>query len=461
MLMPPLHRSLSSLVLVTSFLVAASRGIAADAPAPLVVEGKVEVLEWAPPVYSEELSKAGVQGQVELALIVEADGSVSSPEVLKSPDPRLNPIALDTLKAWRFQPALEAGAPVASDIVLPIVFKLGQAHEGRLPLTPPKLPRARPVKKAAGKVMPVPDYPTELETVGVRGSVTLEVLVGSDGKVSKTRIRGASHPAFVTPSLECMERQWLFEPARQGRVPRSETVFVPMEYDFPLSSRKELLERVGISGEGGETLREGRHLPLLVGWYAPVYPFEALVSGKTGKAIVDIETDSSGAVVSATEVESSEPLFVAALRASVMNWRFDPVITDGKGVGSKLRVTHHFVPPAETDTNTPESRLLQQLKTAEGIPFLKKGTLDSPLRPLYRLTPLTPGKPSRNEKLRIDITAVIDREGRVRLPSFDASHHVEYGFAAAQAVQQWVFAPPVSHGNAVDVRVVIPFSFEI
>jgi TonB family protein len=58
------------------------------------------------------------------------------------------------------------------------------------------------------------------------------------------------------------------------------------------------------------------------------------------------------------------------------------------------------------------------------------------------------------------IDFVIDRDGRARLPQIISATSEEFGWAAATAVAQWVFRPPLRGGQPVDIKVRIPFSFK-
>jgi TonB family protein len=88
------------------------------------------------------------------------------------------------------------------------------------------------------------------------------------------------------------------------------------------------------------------------------------------------------------------------------------------------------------------------------------GGLDERLRPIWRIRPAYP------QALRIEkpagkavIEFVVDREGRARLPRVVSASHPEFGWSAASALSQWVFAPPRRGGEPVDVNVSIPFEF--
>ena len=75
---------------------------------------------------------------------------------------------------------------------------------------------------------PVPDapirpaYPSALREAGVQGRVEVSYIVGVDGRVEpgSFRVLSASHPAFVEPVREALERA-VFQPGRiRGRAVR-------------------------------------------------------------------------------------------------------------------------------------------------------------------------------------------------------------------------------------------------
>ena len=75
------------------------------------------------PAYARE---KGIQGKVVISFIVEKDGSISDPKVVRSVHTLLDNEAMKTFKnsgAWK--PAILHGKPVRCQVLLPVVFKLG------------------------------------------------------------------------------------------------------------------------------------------------------------------------------------------------------------------------------------------------------------------------------------------------------------------------------------------------
>lgn len=77
------------------------------------------------PAYASALRRARVEGTAWIHAVVEHDGSVSSAVLVRSAGAAaLDESALAAVRSWRFEPALESGVPVRSEVDLPIVFRI-------------------------------------------------------------------------------------------------------------------------------------------------------------------------------------------------------------------------------------------------------------------------------------------------------------------------------------------------
>jgi protein TonB len=84
-----------------------SRGnLSANSPARAMVQPV--------PLIPEELREAAFNSAALVRFHIAVDGGVEVELVKPTQNPRLNRILLDTLKRWRFSPALRNGQPVAS-----------------------------------------------------------------------------------------------------------------------------------------------------------------------------------------------------------------------------------------------------------------------------------------------------------------------------------------------------------
>jgi TonB family C-terminal domain len=77
------------------------------------------------PVIPEELRDETIHVVVTARLHIGTDGNVTAELVSPAPDPRVNQLVLNTLKAWRFFPAIQGGKPVASVQEVKVAIDVG------------------------------------------------------------------------------------------------------------------------------------------------------------------------------------------------------------------------------------------------------------------------------------------------------------------------------------------------
>ena len=84
----------------------------------------VKVLLTVDPEFSDQARKAKYQGTVTIGLVVGTDGRVHKPHITRSLGMGLDEQALYVLPMWRFQPATQAGKPVACQTTIEMSFNL-------------------------------------------------------------------------------------------------------------------------------------------------------------------------------------------------------------------------------------------------------------------------------------------------------------------------------------------------
>ena len=75
--------------------------------------------------YPEDAKKAGIEGVVYVNFVVDAQGQVTLPKIMRSASPSLNAEALrlvGLMKDWK--PAMQNGEPMSSAVTMPIEFKI-------------------------------------------------------------------------------------------------------------------------------------------------------------------------------------------------------------------------------------------------------------------------------------------------------------------------------------------------
>ncbi len=77
------------------------------------------------PVYPHEMSRAGINGEVLVGFIVDSEGNVRDPYVIRSTHREFEVEALRAAARWKFKPGRKNGADVSTrNVQLPFEFKL-------------------------------------------------------------------------------------------------------------------------------------------------------------------------------------------------------------------------------------------------------------------------------------------------------------------------------------------------
>ena len=76
------------------------------------------------PEYAESARRKKIQGEVQLLMIVTAEGTVRDATVTQSLDKDLDKKALEAVAKWKFQPATKDGKPVAIYIAASVQFHM-------------------------------------------------------------------------------------------------------------------------------------------------------------------------------------------------------------------------------------------------------------------------------------------------------------------------------------------------
>ncbi|MFV1885473.1 MAG: energy transducer TonB, partial [Balneola sp.] len=77
--------------------------------------------------YPEMARKAGIEGRVTLQFIVNEEGRVENPRVIRGIGGGCDEAALEAVKMAEFTPGVQKGEPVRVQYSLPIIFRLTDA----------------------------------------------------------------------------------------------------------------------------------------------------------------------------------------------------------------------------------------------------------------------------------------------------------------------------------------------
>jgi len=76
------------------------------------------------PEYSETARKAKINGNVLLAVAINATGTVDAVKVVCALEPGLDQNAVDAVRKWKFTPATKDGEPVAVQLEVAVGYRL-------------------------------------------------------------------------------------------------------------------------------------------------------------------------------------------------------------------------------------------------------------------------------------------------------------------------------------------------
>lgn len=89
------------------------------------VEVAPQAVERGPPAYPSRARAQGVGGRVTLSFVVDVDGRVQDVVVVEAEPPGIfDEAAVEAVRAWRFEPGLDEGAPVAVRVRQTLRFEL-------------------------------------------------------------------------------------------------------------------------------------------------------------------------------------------------------------------------------------------------------------------------------------------------------------------------------------------------
>lgn len=198
------------------------------------------------PRYTSEAMQAKIQGEVELELVVLSNGNVGLVRVVKSLDAvhGLDEEAIKAAKQWLFRPGMLSGKPVPVVVRVVQEFQTGapvrQDPSAPRPPTRTWIPDEEFLKDVArlgqpGVTMPVlersvePKYTSDAMRAKITGTATVDMVVGPDGSVLRSRIARSVDPGLDWMAVQAAS-QWRFKPGLVNGQPAPVLVTVTMEF---------------------------------------------------------------------------------------------------------------------------------------------------------------------------------------------------------------------------------------
>lgn len=335
----------------------------------------------------------------------------------------------------------------------------GSAGRALQPLGPgDQLPRA--IKRET------PKYPYEMRQAGLTGRVLVDFIVDQEGNVRNPVVIQSNNPWFERTAIRTISR-WKFVPGQKGGRAVNVRARQLIEFDqtAPRTGAKGLWQ-VSKNARHNQLAPELRwdKAPEPVHTTFPVFPFETLKAGTSGKTRLGFLIGPNGRVVSAKLQEATTPEMGLATLAMIDTWEFTPPAKkDGTPCYAAVAIEHEFRARDGGDAPvTDEAREILRLleKSPEKIEAL--AGLDHTPKPVSRRLPVYPSAllPTRQNGEAV-IEFYIDKDGDAQLPRVISSTAPEFGYAAVQAVATWRYEVPQKQGKPVVARVQIPIGFVV
>lgn len=309
-----------------------------------------------PPTYPHNMAMAGLVGEVTLEFIINSQGRVIEPMVVKSNNPAFERAALDAVVKWKFKPAELDGRAVATRVLQRIEFALDDRAPpvwsiGKIKNHHQLPPEFQWDKAPVVKYSVFPVYPFEALQKKIRGRTKLSFVVGPDGRVYRLVLEEASTPEFGQAALAMIDA-WRFDPALKKDGSAAYAIVI-MAHDFNPSAdgdvpvaheAKSILWKMSRNDITVYGLKDLDHPPKPLSRIAPVYPSALDATRQPGEAVIEFYIDQWGDAQLPRIVSSSAGPFGYAAAQAVAAWRFEPPVRDGKPVVVRTQISIDFSP---------------------------------------------------------------------------------------------------------------------
>ena len=184
------------------------------------------------------LESSDIEGNMEVAFIVDEEGKVSMVEVTKSLHPKLDKALTQVfMNMPKWQPAMRDGKPRQMRFTMPLHYfqHIGLVdgeevydEKGQL-VTMPQFPGGK--EKLREFLSKNVKYPVECEASGITGRVVVGFVVEKDGKVTQVKLDRSSDPAFNMEAYKVMKKMPRWIPGKVGDEP------ITVKYKLPITFR--------------------------------------------------------------------------------------------------------------------------------------------------------------------------------------------------------------------------------
>lgn len=377
------------------------------------------------------------RGSVKLGVWIKADGSVDDAEFLDGAK-NWKDACVEAARKIKFEPVVWEGRPILARTELTYKFDGRNIFTEIMPL--PNMPGEIHTEEEWGVTKPVIETdPTLILPLIVRSrrmytiEAGLTYLINENGATEKIELLGASSEGAVRAALDMISER-KYQPAKVRETP---VKFVSKQILSFQSLEKPFEALAGA-----------------VDIVDPAFPYERMLAGEDGHAVVKFTLSGEGRVVSTELVEASHPDFGGALVAAVESWIFKPEAAVESGTTREYR--HDFV---RSFTPYAAQRLIEDVRAGKVVSNSPAG-LDA--RPKVLARPgLAYPTALFNEQVAgtAEVEFVVDRVGLAQLPRVVKASRPEFGWAAVTLANGMRFQPLTRGGKPAELRVRVPINF--
>lgn len=210
--------------------------------------------------YPINAQKNHTQGRVTVQFVVNKDGSISEPKIIRGVDPDLDGEAIRVISLMpKWKPGMQKGQPVRVKYTVPVMFRLsdnGQKEEYKpvpkidetvvVGYVPKQVPAEEdPVFEVVENMPEFPGgmgglmqylsknikYPVEAQKAGIQGRVIMQVIIDKNGNVTNPKVTQPVDPLLDTEAIRVTASMPKWKPGTQRGMP------VNVKYTFPIVFR--------------------------------------------------------------------------------------------------------------------------------------------------------------------------------------------------------------------------------
>lgn len=279
-------------------------------------------------------------------------------------------------------------------------------------------------------------YPANINRSGGE-AVIVAFTVDEEGVVKDPKVISTPATQLENPAKKAV-LAWKFSPgSREGR-PASFRLKAPVSFSVT-----------------GDSMDDA---PAAADKLTAVYPYEQLIKGQTGWGEVSFVVDYSGRAILTAPAGGSDSAFSKSIVAMLEATQFSPARKNKRPVMASSSDREFFNPEAALDPLA--RKVLTELRKSSPAIFAVSDLDERPRAVAQRSAVYPRSMKTDGATGQAEIEFIVDRDGRVLFPRIVSASHEDFGWAAATAVAQWKFNPPMRNGQRVEARMSIPVMFD-